>query len=223
MARFLSDFYNKHGVILVSGGALGVQRKFGPRPIFKIFSLDQIRVCIDQEKKEVRKRRASIYRSSPSDPVEHFVVSHVSMGIVVIKFVISKNRRLGAISTTLNGHLLVTVAWSSSLSSTSSSRNVKTAACFCRCTTSRSAGACRHGWSSEFNFGLMGLFPSSGWFVCCSFWSWSCSAGPVCVHLDRRIDREGDCLVSSWKSKKQSSLLFFSATMYFFRGPAGSH
>ena len=30
--------------------------KFGPRPIFKIFSLDQIRV--DQEKKEVRKRRA---------------------------------------------------------------------------------------------------------------------------------------------------------------------
>ena len=126
------------------------REKFGPRPIFKIFSLDQIRV--DQEKKEVRKRRASIHRSSPSDAVDYFLVSHVIMGIVVIEFVISKNRRLGAISTTLNGHLLVTVAWSSSLSSTSSSRNVKTAASFCRCTGS--AGACRHGLSSEFNFGL---------------------------------------------------------------------
>ena len=199
-------------IVTVSGGALRACReKFGPRPIFKIFSLDQIRV--DQEKKEVRKRRASIYRSSPSDAVDYFLVSHVITGIVVIEFVISKNRRLGAISTTLNGHLLVTVAWSSSLSSTSSSRNVKTAARFCRC-----AGACRHGSSS-----VMGLFPSSGWFVCCSFWSWSCSADPVCVQLDRRIDREGDCLASSWKSKKQSSLLFCPATMYFFRGPAGSH
>ena len=161
-----------------AGKPCACREKFGPRPIFKIFSLDQIRV--DQEKKEVRKRRASIYRTSPSDAVEHFLVSHVITSIVVIEFVISKNRRLGAISTTLNGHLLETVAWSSSLSSTSSSRNVKTAA--------RSAGACRHGSSSEFNFGLMGLFPSSGWFVCCSFWSWSCSACPVCVHLDRRID-----------------------------------
>ena len=104
-------------------------------------------------KKKRRKRRASIYRTSPSDAVEHFLVSHVITSIVVIEFVISKNRRLGAISTTLNGHLLETVAWSSSLSSTSSSRNVKTAASFCRCT--RSAGACRHGSSSEFNFGLM--------------------------------------------------------------------
>ena len=43
---------------------------------FKIFSLDQIRV--DQEKEEVRKRRASIYRRSPSDAVEHFLVSHVT-------------------------------------------------------------------------------------------------------------------------------------------------
>ena len=86
---------------------------------------------LDQEKKEVRKRRASIYRTSPSDAVEHFLVSHVITSIVVIEFVISKNRRLGAISTTLNGHLLETVAWSSSLSSTSSSRNVKTAASFC--------------------------------------------------------------------------------------------
>ena len=76
---------------------------------------------------------------------------------------------------------------------------------------------------SRFEFGgLIGLSPSSGWFVCCSFWSWSCSAGPVCVLLDRRIDREGDCLVSSWKSKKQSSLLFCPVTMYFFRGAAGS-
>ena len=87
---------------------------------------------------------------APSDAVEHFLVSHVITSIVVIEFVISKNRRLGAISTTLNGHLLVTVlwsvAWSSSLSSTSSSRNGKTAASFCRCT--RSAGACRHGSSS---------------------------------------------------------------------------
>ena len=74
------------------------------------------------------------------------------MGIVVIEFVISKNRRLGAISTTLHGHLLVTVAWSSNLSSTSSSRNVKKPASFCRCT--RSAGASRHDSSSEFNFGL---------------------------------------------------------------------
>ena len=52
------------------------REKFGPRPIFKIFSLDQIRV--DQEKKEVRKRRASIYRTSPSDAVEHFLVSPVT-------------------------------------------------------------------------------------------------------------------------------------------------
>ena len=52
------------------------REKFGPRPIFKIFSLDQIRV--DQEKKEVRKRRASIYRTLPSDAVEHFLVSHVT-------------------------------------------------------------------------------------------------------------------------------------------------
>ena len=52
------------------------REKFGPRPIFKIFSLVQIRV--DQEKKEVRKRRASIYRTSPSDAVEHFLVSHVT-------------------------------------------------------------------------------------------------------------------------------------------------
>ena len=29
-------------------------------------------------KKEVRKRRASIYRTSPSDAVEHFLVSHVT-------------------------------------------------------------------------------------------------------------------------------------------------
>ena len=72
------------------------REKFGPRPIFKIFSLDQIRV--DQEKKEVRKRRASIYRTSPSDAVDYFLVSHVITGIVVIEFVISKNRRLGAIS-----------------------------------------------------------------------------------------------------------------------------
>ena len=206
---------------MFSGGALRVQRKVWPRPIFKIFSLDQIRV--DQEKKD-RKRRASIrYRTSPSDAVEHFLVSHVIMGIVVIEFVISKNRRLGAISTTLNGHLLVTVAWSSSLSSTSSSRNVKTAASsvdvlevLVLAVTVRVR--------SLILAAVMGLFPSSGWFVCCSqFWSWSCSAGPVCVHLDRRIDREGDCLVSSWKSKKQSSLLFCPATMYFLRGPAGSH
>ena len=115
-----------------AGEPCACREKFGPRPIFKIFSLDQLRV--DQEKKEVRKRRASIYRSSPSDAVDYFLVSHVIMGIVVIEFVISKNRRLGAISTTLNCHLLVTVAWSSSLSSTSSSRNVKTAASFCRCT-----------------------------------------------------------------------------------------
>ena len=56
--------------------ACRAREKIGPRPIFKIFSLDQIRV--DQEKKEVRKRRASIHRSSPSDAVEHFLVSHVT-------------------------------------------------------------------------------------------------------------------------------------------------
>ena len=91
-------------------GALHMCReKFGPRPIFKIFSLDQIRA--DQEKKEVRKRRASIHRSSPSDALDYFLVSDVIMGIVVIDFVISKNRGLGAISTTLNGRgrLIVTV------------------------------------------------------------------------------------------------------------------
>ena len=199
------------------------REKIGPRPIFKIFSLDQIRV--DQEKKEVyfRKRRASIYRTLPSAAVDYFLVSHVIMGIVVIEFVISKNRRLGAISTTLNGHLLETVAWSSSLSSTPSSRNVKTAASFCRCTTVEVLVlAVTVRVRSIILASVMGLFPSAGWFVCCSFWSWSCSAGPVCVHVDRRIDREGGCLVSSWKSKKQSSLLFCPATMYFFRGPAGS-
>ena len=118
-------------VSAAAGEPCTCREKFGPRPIFKIFSLDQIRV--DQEKKEVRKRRASIYRTSPSDAVEHFLVSHVITSIVVIEFVISKNRRLGAISqrrSTVNGHLLVTAAWSSSLSSTSTSRNVKTAASF---------------------------------------------------------------------------------------------
>ena len=59
-----------------AGEPCACREKFGPRPIFKIFSLDQIRV--DQEKKEVRKRRASIHRSSPSDAVEHFLVSHVT-------------------------------------------------------------------------------------------------------------------------------------------------
>ena len=59
------------------------REKFGPRPIFKIFSLDQIRV--DQEKKEVRKRRASIYRTSPSDAVEHFLVSHV-IGWAILEY-----------------------------------------------------------------------------------------------------------------------------------------
>ena len=59
-----------------AGEPCACREKFGPRPIFKIFALDQIRV--DQEKKEVRKRRASIYRTSPSDAVEHFLVSHVT-------------------------------------------------------------------------------------------------------------------------------------------------
>ena len=58
------------------------REKFGARPIFKIFSLDQIRV--DQEKKEVRKRRASIYRTSPSDAVEHFLVSHVTGWAILV-------------------------------------------------------------------------------------------------------------------------------------------
>ena len=58
------------------GSLAQCREKFGPRPIFKIFSLDQIRV--DQEKKEVRKRRASIHRSSPSDAVDYFLVSHVT-------------------------------------------------------------------------------------------------------------------------------------------------
>ena len=58
------------------------REKFGPRPIFKIFSLDQIRVV--QEKKEVRKRRASIYRTSPSDAVEHFLVSHVTSWAILV-------------------------------------------------------------------------------------------------------------------------------------------
>ena len=44
-------------------------------------------------KKEVRKRRASIYRTSPSDAVDYFLVSHVITGIVVIDFVISQNRK----------------------------------------------------------------------------------------------------------------------------------
>ena len=62
-----------------AGEPCACREKFGPRgprPIFKIFSLDQIRV--DQEKKEVRKRRASIYRTSSSDAVDYFLVSHVT-------------------------------------------------------------------------------------------------------------------------------------------------
>ena len=58
------------------GSLAQCREKFGPRPIFKIFTLNQIRV--DQEKKEVRKRRALIYRTSPSDTVEYFLVSHVT-------------------------------------------------------------------------------------------------------------------------------------------------
>ena len=124
-------------------GSLGrVQRKIWAAADFQNFVTRPKLIRADQEKKEVRKRRASICRTSPSDAVDYFLVSHVITGIVVIEFVISISRRLGAISTTLNGHLLITVAWSSSLSSTSSSRNVKTAASFCRC-----AGACRHGSS----------------------------------------------------------------------------
>ena len=64
------------GVPRSAGEPCAYREKFGPRPIFKIFSLDQVRV--DQGKKEVRKRRASIYRTSPSDAVEHFLVSHVT-------------------------------------------------------------------------------------------------------------------------------------------------
>ena len=59
-----------------AGEPCACREKFGPRPIFKIFSLGQI--CVDQEKKEVRKRRASIHRSSPSDAVDYFLVSHVT-------------------------------------------------------------------------------------------------------------------------------------------------
>ena len=63
----------------VRGEPCACREKFGPRPIFKIFSLDQIRADLRRpRKKEVRKRRASIYRSSPSDAVEHFLVSHVT-------------------------------------------------------------------------------------------------------------------------------------------------
>ena len=65
-----------------AGEPCACREKFGPRPIFKIFSLDQIRV--DQEKKEVRKRRASIYRTSPSDAVEHFLVSHVTGWAILV-------------------------------------------------------------------------------------------------------------------------------------------
>ena len=46
-------------------GSLARALWHGPQPIFKIFSLPEIRV--DQEKNEVRKCPASIYRSSPSD------------------------------------------------------------------------------------------------------------------------------------------------------------
>ena len=144
-----------------AGEPCTVQRKILAAADFQNFLARPTRV--DQEKKEVRKRRASIYRGSPSDAVDYFLVLHVITGIVVIGFVISKNRRLGAFSTTLNGHLLVTAAWSSSLSSTSSSRNVKTAASFCRCT--RNAGACLHGSSSEINFGLSHRSPLSLSFI----------------------------------------------------------
>ena len=70
------DAENGHGQRGSPARALPCREKFGPRPMFKIFSFDQVRV--DQEKMEVRKRRASIYRSSPSDAVEHFLVSHVT-------------------------------------------------------------------------------------------------------------------------------------------------
>ena len=97
----------KHG----QRGALRVQRKIWVAADFQNFlARPNTR---RPRKKEVGKRRASIYRArgSPSDAVDHFLVSHVITGIVVIEVVISKNRRLRAISTSLNayGHLLVTV------------------------------------------------------------------------------------------------------------------
>ena len=53
-----------------------MQRNIWAAADFKIFSLDQARV--DQKKMEIRKRGASIYRSSPSDAVYYFRVSHVT-------------------------------------------------------------------------------------------------------------------------------------------------
>ena len=62
----------------VSGGesVAHMQRKIWAAADFQYSSLDQIRV--DHEK-QVRKRRTSMYRSSPADAVEHFLVSLSSL------------------------------------------------------------------------------------------------------------------------------------------------
>ena len=64
----------------------------------------------------------------------------------------------------------------------------------------------------------MGLFPSSGWFVCCSFWSWSCSAGPVCVHLDRRHRSRGRLPCIIMEDQEAVVSLVLSGHNVFFQG-----
>ena len=98
-------FANKHVVQICRSshrqrGSLAHSEKSLVRGRFSKFSRST--KYAKTKKKEVRKRRASIYRSSPSDAVDYFQVSHVIMGIVVIEFVISKSRRLGAISKTVS-------------------------------------------------------------------------------------------------------------------------
>ena len=67
-------------------GALGIRaaaaKSCPVSPAGRHFTKRSIRA--DQEKKEVRKRRASIYRSSPSDAVEHFLVSHVTGWAILV-------------------------------------------------------------------------------------------------------------------------------------------
>ena len=60
----------------VSGGALHMQRKIWAAADFQNFLARSN--SRRPRKNEVRKRRASIYRTSPSDAVEHFLVSHVT-------------------------------------------------------------------------------------------------------------------------------------------------
>ena len=131
----------------VSGGALRVQRKIWAAADFQNFLARPNTTRRPRKKRRLRNAKPRSTEARREMLLTTFLVSHVITGIVVNEVVISKNRRLGAHLNDAQRSLACTAAWSSSLSSTSSSGNLKTAASFCRCT--RSAGACRHRSISE--------------------------------------------------------------------------